>query len=163
MAKKPFLKLRRLYEDRGLLQKSSASCPTSHWTPSRAASMPRRTRGAGRPARSLRSARCYTFRRSRSGRISSRQSQRRKRPHETLHPCIRAGRAAHWMRVHRTAVLEQVVPLGAVVRHLAATSWADKSRMKATPGCRFLLMANGTRSSDGHWTTADPQSIVFRR
>lgn len=48
-------------------------------------------------------------------------------------------------------------------RHLAATSWADKSRMKATPGCRFLLMANGTRSSDGHWTTADPQSIVFRR
>ena len=46
---------------------------------------------------------------------------------------------------------------------LAATSWADKSRMKATPGCRFLLMANGTRSSDGHWTTADPQSIVFRR
>ena len=41
--------------------------------------------------------------------------------------------------------------------------WADKSRMKATPGCRFLLMANGTRSSDGHWTTADPQSIVFRR
>lgn len=30
-------------------------------------------------------------------------------------------------------------------------------------GCRFLLMANGTRSSDGHWTTADPQSIVFRR
>ena len=53
--------------------------------------------------------------------------------------------------------------VGAVVRHLAATSWADKSRMKATPGCRFLLMANGTRSSDGHWTTADPQSIVFRR
>lgn len=82
MAKKPFLKLRRLYEDQGLLQKSSASCPTSHWTPSRAASMPRRTRGAGRPARSLRSARCYTFRRSRSGRISSRQLQRRKRPHE---------------------------------------------------------------------------------
>ena len=34
------------------------------------------------------------------------------RPHETLHPCIRAGRSAHWMRVHRTAVLEQVVPLG---------------------------------------------------
>lgn len=25
---------------------------------------------------------------------------------------IRAGRSAHWMRVHRTAVLEQVVPLG---------------------------------------------------
>lgn len=53
--------------------------------------------------------------------------------------------------------------VGTAAGHLAATSRVDKSRTKATPGCRFLLMANGTRSSDGHWTTADPQSIVFRR
>ena len=29
-----------------------------------------------------------------------------------MKPYIRAGRSAHWMRVHRTAVLEQVIPLG---------------------------------------------------
>lgn len=88
MAKKPFLKLRRLYEDEGLLQKELSELSGIPLTPSRAASMPRRTKGAGRPARLLRSARCCTFRRNRLGRISSRQSQRRKRPHETLYPRI---------------------------------------------------------------------------
>ena len=46
--------------------------------------------------------------------------------------------------------------------HPAATSWAGKSRTKPTPACRFLQMANGTRSLDGHWTAAAPQLTIRR-
>ena len=46
--------------------------------------------------------------------------------------------------------------------HPAATSWAGKSRTKTTPACRFLQMANGTRSLDGHWTAAAPQLTIRR-
>ncbi len=99
MAKKPFLKLRRLYEDQGLLQKELSELSDI-------------------PLDTLK------------GRLNAPEDKGRWKACEIVK---------------------------------AATSWADKSRMKATPGCRFLLMANGTLSSDGHWTTADPQSIVFRR
>ena len=46
--------------------------------------------------------------------------------------------------------------------HPAATSWAGRSRTKTTPACRFFQMANGTRSLDGHWTTAAPQLTIRR-
>ena len=49
-------------------------------------------------------------------------------------------------------------------------------RAAAPTGCAYIAplfwnkwfrwggsQASGTRSSDGHWTTADPQSIAFRR
>lgn len=37
-----------------------------------------------------------------------------------------------------------------------------RSRTKTTPACRFFQMANGTRSLDGHWTTAAPQLTIRR-
>ena len=162
MAKKPFLKLRRLYEDQGLLQKELSELSDIPLDTLKGRLNAPEDKGRWKAARSLKSARCYTFRRSRSGRISSRQSQRRKRrmkPYTLAYE--RAAAPLDARTSHRCFGTSGSV--GEVVRHLAATSWADKSRMKATPGCRFLLMANGTLSSDGHWTTADPQSIVFRR
>lgn len=88
MAKKPFLKLRRLYEDEGLLQKELSELSGIPLDTLKGRLNAPEDKAAGKPARSLSSARCCTFRRNRSGRISSRQSQRRKRPHETLYPRI---------------------------------------------------------------------------
>ena len=35
-------------------------------------------------------------------------------------------------------------------------------QVKDEPACRFFQMANGTRSLDGHWTTAAPQLTIRR-
>lgn len=77
-------------------------------------------------------------------------------------PGIQAGRRTHRMRIRGTDVLEQVVPLGWKPGIRLLPAGPGKSRTKTTPACRFLQMANGTRSLDGHWTAAAPQLTIRR-
>ena len=80
---------------------------------------------------------------------------------KTLHPCIRAGRCTHRMRIRGTDVLEQVVPL-MEAGHPAAISWAGRSRDENHTGLQIF--------ADGEWhpvvgwtlTTAALKSTIRR-